>query len=61
MWTQTQEGQDLCVSAVEEELILKTSSEHWTVDFANKCMTKDLLHVFRHGFTMDGEQRDRSP
>ena len=29
--------------------MLKASSEHRTVDLANKCMTKDFLSGFRHG------------
>ena len=44
----SQEGQDL--SAAAEQLIFKTSSEYQTVDLTNKCMTKDFLRDFRHGF-----------
>ena len=47
---QTQEGHYLCVSVVAEQPILKTSSEHRTVDLTNKWMTKDFLSGFRHGF-----------
>ena len=46
---QTQESQDLCGAAVAEQPMLKASSEHRTVDLANKCMTKDFLSGFRHG------------
>ena len=49
LWFQTQERQDLCGDAAAEQPILKTSSEHRTVDLANKCMTKDFLSGFRHG------------
>ena len=43
LWLQTQESQDLCGVTTAELPILKTSSEHRTVDLANKCMTKDFL------------------
>ena len=50
LWLQTQEGQDLCAVATTEQPMLKTSSEHRTVDLENKCMTKDFLSGFHHGF-----------
>ena len=49
LWLQTQESQDLCGAAAAEQPMLKASSEHRTVDLANKCMTKDFLSGFRHG------------
>ena len=49
LWLQTQERQDLCGAAVAEQPMLKTSSEHRTVDLANKCMTKDFLSGFLRG------------
>ncbi len=56
----SQEGQDLCVCAVAEELIFNTSSEHQTVDLSNKCMTKDFLRDFRHGCTVHGGKEDHT-
>ncbi len=50
LWIQTQQGQDLCTPAAAVQPMIKTSSEHRTVDLANKCMTKDFLSGFRHGF-----------
>ena len=49
LWLQTQERQDLCGAAVAEQPMLKASSEHRTVDLANKCITKYFLSGFRHG------------
>ena len=49
LWLQTQESQDLGGAAAAEQPMLKASSEHRTVDLANKCMTKDFLSGFRHG------------
>ena len=46
LWLQTQEDQDLCAVATAEQPILKTSSEHRTVDLGNKCITKDFLSGF---------------
>ena len=42
----TQEGQNLCTDTATEQPMFKTSSEHRTLDLANKCMTKDFLSVF---------------
>jgi hypothetical protein len=56
----SQEGQDLCACTAAEELMFKTSSEHQTVNLSNKCMTKDFLRDFRHGFTVHGGQEDRT-
>jgi histidinol phosphatase-like enzyme len=56
----SQEDQDLCVCAVPEELIFNMSSEHQTVDLSNKCMTKDFLRDFRHGYTVNGGQEDHT-
>ncbi len=50
LWFQTQESQDLCGDPATEQPMLKSSSEHRTVDLANKCMTKDFLSGFCHGF-----------
>jgi hypothetical protein len=52
----SQEGQDLCVCTVAEELIFNTSSQHQTVDLSNQCMTKDFLRDFHHGSTVHGGQ-----
>ena len=49
LWLQTQESQDLCGAAAAAQPMRKASSEHRTVDLANKCMTKDFLSGFRHG------------
>ena len=49
LWLQTQESQDLCGDADAEQPMLKASSEHRTVDLANKWMTKEFLSGFRHG------------
>ena len=46
---QTQEDQDVYGVAASEQPMIKASSEHRTVDLANKCMTKDFLSGFRHG------------
>jgi hypothetical protein len=46
---QTQEGRDLCGVVTPEQPMLKTSSEHRTVDLTNKYMTKDFLSGFHHG------------
>ena len=60
LWFQIQEGQDLCVFAVVEQLTFKTSSEHQTVYLSNKYTTKDFLRDFRHGSTVHGWQEDRT-
>ena len=59
LWLQTQESQDLCGAAAAEQPMLKASSEHRTVDLANKCMTIDFLSGFRHCSPSYGEQEDR--
>jgi hypothetical protein len=41
LWLQSQEGQDLCASAVAGHLMFKTCTEDQTVDLTNKDMTKD--------------------
>ena len=60
LWLQIQEGQDLCVFAVVEQLTFKTSSEHQTVYLSNKCTTKDFLRDFRNGWTVHGGQEDHT-
>ncbi len=50
----SQEVQDLCACATEEQLIFNLSSEHQTMNLSNKCMTKDLLSDFHHGCTVHG-------
>ena len=57
---QSQEDQDLCVSATPEEHIFNTRSEHLTVHLSNKCTTKDFLRDFRYGCTVYGGQEDRT-
>jgi hypothetical protein len=56
----SQEVQNLCACTAAEELIFNTSSEHQTVDLSNKCMTKDFLRDFRHGYTVHGGQEDHT-
>ena len=37
-----------------------SNSEHQTVDLSSKCMTKDFLRDFRHGWTVHGGQEDHT-
>jgi hypothetical protein len=49
---QSQGDQDLCATTPAEWLIFNTSSEHQTVDLSNKCVTKDFLRDFHHGWSV---------
>jgi hypothetical protein len=46
LWFQSQEGQELSAAAVGDQLILKMSSEHQTVDHRYKLMGNDPDSIF---------------